>query len=58
MHDQIHCMIIIHCVLFRIIENHNVEVHHRVIITDPNNNNKMADVNQPRKTYRIYRAQD
>ena len=30
----------------------------RVIITDPDNNNKMADVYQPRKTYRIYRAQD
>ena len=31
---------------------------HRVIITDPDNNNKMADVYQPQKTYRIYRAQD
>ena len=31
---------------------------HRVIITDPDNNNKMVDVYQPRKTYRIYRAQD
>ena len=31
---------------------------HRVIITDPENNNKIADVYQPRKTYRIYRAQD